>query len=148
MHVCAPRAYLVLTKTEEVTKPLELILQITELLCGCWKLNPGPLEEQSVLNWLSHFSSPYQGLFSIKSFANKANWIFHFLKSYNHLISFSCFLDKNFSGELVRMERFVLLLILGKMLLFFPILCIIGYTFVMLCVSEIYHKHVGFIPEI
>lgn len=100
--------------------PLELVLQ-TIVSCyvgaGNWTL---VLWKSSVLNWLSHFSSPYQGLFSIKSFANKSNWIFHFLKSCNHLISLSCFLDKNISGKLVRMERFVLLLILGKMLLFFP----------------------------
>lgn len=29
--------------------PLELELDGCELLCGCWKLNPSPLEKQSVV---------------------------------------------------------------------------------------------------
>jgi hypothetical protein len=36
-----------------------LKLDSYELLCGCWKLNLGPLEEQSVL-LMSHLSSPLQ----------------------------------------------------------------------------------------
>jgi hypothetical protein len=32
--------------------------------CGCWELNSGPLEEQSVLLTLSHLSSPYPMIFN------------------------------------------------------------------------------------
>jgi hypothetical protein len=38
--------------------PEDPITDGCELPCGCWELNSGPLEEQSVLLPLSHLTSP------------------------------------------------------------------------------------------
>lgn len=55
MHVYTPRIRLVQKKApEEVVRfPETPVTDGYELPCGCWGLNPGPLEEQrvSALSW-------------------------------------------------------------------------------------------------
>jgi hypothetical protein len=50
MYVCAPHTCLVFTEARsELLGPLgQGLEEVCELPCGCWELNPGPLEEQPV----------------------------------------------------------------------------------------------------
>jgi hypothetical protein len=50
MYVCAQCVCSSCGSQKRVSDPLELELTDGyESLCGCWKLNPGPLKEQQVL---------------------------------------------------------------------------------------------------
>ena len=54
-----------------------LIIDGCEVPCGCWELNSGPLEEQSVLLTAGPSLQPSGNILRVNKQMHKHNWLIH-----------------------------------------------------------------------